>query len=68
MQVVQLEAFPEAMSELSSVTNCNDIDKMMYEEKFGRVPNLQQFKHLSLFVLNGIMRMDGRLQNSNLPF
>jgi len=55
------------MSELPSVTNCTDIDKMLSEEKLRSVPNLQQFKHLSPFVLNHIMRMDGRLQNSNLP-
>ena len=41
---------------------------MLSEEKLRSVPNLQQFKHLSPFVLNGFMRMDGRLQNSNLPF
>ena len=67
VQLVQWEAFAEAMSELPSVTNCTDIDKMLSEEKLRSVPNLQQFKHLSPFVLNGIMRMDGRLQNSNLP-
>ena len=68
VQLVQWEAFAEAMSELPSVTNCTDIDKMLSEEKLRSVPNLQQFNHLSPFVLNGIMRMDGRLQNSNLPF
>jgi len=68
VQLVQWEVFPEAMSELPSVTNCTDIDKMVSEEKLRGVPSLQQFKHLSPFVLNGIMWMDGRLQNSNLPF
>jgi len=68
VQLVQWEAFPEAVSELPSVTNCTDINKMLSEKKSRSVPNLQQFKHLKPFVLNGIMRMDGGFQNSNLPF
>jgi len=41
VQLEQWEAFPEAMSELPSVTNCTDIDKMLSEEKLRSVPNLQ---------------------------
>jgi len=38
VHLVQWEAFPEAMSELPSLTNCIDIDKMLSEEKL--IPNL----------------------------
>ena len=65
---VQKEAFVDVMKQLP----CQDVDaapeNVITEKMFKNQPELRKLHSLSPFVVSGLLRVGGRLQNASLPF
>ena len=66
VRMVQMEAFPVAMKLLPNVSDCSSPHRLLGESEFRSNPSFKKLRNLSPFVLNGVMRMDGRLQNTTM--
>jgi len=66
IQLVQWDAFPQATRQLPQLHHCEPLDRLLNDKQLRTMSCFQRLKSLSLFILDGVMRVDGRL-TVNIP-
>ena len=66
-RLVQLEAFPDVMAKLPNVIDHRSSSRLVSESSARTLFKFRQLEGLSPFIYNGVLRMEGRIQNSDAP-